>query len=127
MGITVRIPEMSQGVGQVERVHVEALPILDDLMEKHFLLPRRLYPAGDFGKACVVGGMVAALAGDDAVDVLGVNIAHGYRLDDAQTLHGGVEFLLGIGVEPAPGLTRVGADAVQRDGKGPTQTPAAVQ
>ena len=43
--------------------------------------------------------MVAALAGDDLVDVLRLNVADGNGLEDAEPLHRGVEFLLGIGVE----------------------------
>ena len=124
---TVRIAQSRQRIGQVVGVHIEALPVLDDLMEQHFLLLGRLHPTGDFRKPGFAGRVVAALPGDDLVDVLGLDEPDGDRLEDAEPLHRIVEFLLRLRVEAAAGLERVGANAVAGDGERPAESPAAVE
>ena len=127
LGVIVRVAEPGQGVGQIVGVHVEPLPVLDDLVQQDLVLLRRLHPAGDFGKSRFARGMVAALAGDNPVNVLRLDVADGNGLEDAEPLHRRVEFLLGLGVEAATGLIGVGADAVAGNGKCPAQPPAAVE
>lgn len=126
LGVVIRVPQAGQGVGKIERVHVEALPVLDDLVKQHVLLLGRLYPAGNFGETRFAGGVVASFPGDDLVDVLAFEESHGDGLEDAEPLHRIVEFLLGVGVEPAAGLVRVGPDALAGDGKGTSKSSSAL-
>ena len=125
MRVAVGVPEPRQGIGQVVGVHVEPLPVLDDLMQEHVLLLRLLHPAGNLGKLRFARGMVAAFPGDDLVDAIRLDEADGDRLEDAEPLHRIVEFLLGLGIEPASRLVGIGADAVAGDGEGTAESAAA--
>ncbi len=126
LGVPVGVAQTSQGVSQVKRVHVEALPVLDDLVEQHFILLGRLHPARDLAQARFACRVVAAFTGDDAVAVLAFQESDGDRLEDAEPLHRVVEFLLRPGVELATGLVGIGLDARDFNEERPAEPAAAV-
>ena len=123
--IAIHVPQAGQGIGEVKRVHVEALPVLDDLVQQHFLLFRRLYPARNLRELRFTGRVVASFPGDDLVDVLGFEEANGDGLEDAESLHRIIEFFLRLRVEGATRLIGIGANAVASDRKGTSQATAA--
>lgn len=108
--VSVRVAQAGERVGEVERVHVEALPVLDDLVKQHVLLLRRLHPARDLHKARFARCVVAPFTGDNLVDVLGFEEADRDGLENAEPFHRIVEFRLGLGVELAARLVRIGTD-----------------
>ncbi len=121
----IGIPESRQRIGQVIGVHVEPLPVLDDLMEEDVLLLRLLYPAGNLRKLCFARGVVAPFPGDDLVDTIRFDEADGDRLEDAESLDRIIEFLLGLRIEPASRLVRIGANMVAGDGEGTAEAATA--
>jgi hypothetical protein len=108
-------------------VHVEPLPVLDDLMEKNILLLGLLYPAGDFRELRFARGVVTAFSGDHLVDAVRFDVADADGLEDAEPSDGISQFLLRVGVETASRLVGVGADALAGDGKCAAQTVTAFE
>ncbi len=108
-------------------MHVESLPVLDDLVDEYVLFLGCLNPAGDFSEAGFFGGRVAALAGDDLVEIVGFKKAYGDGLENAVLIDRGDEFALRSSVQLLSRLRRVGADTVDLNGKRTAETTAAIE
>jgi hypothetical protein len=121
------VSESCECIGKVVRVHAETLPVLDDSVDEDIFLLGRLDPAGDFSKACVFGGLLTVLTGDDLVEILRFEEADGNGLEDAVLFHGGDKFALGSGIQSFSGLQRTWADTVNPNGKGAADAAAPVQ
>jgi hypothetical protein len=113
--VPVLVSQSRQRVGEVERVHVGSLPVLDDLVKQHVVVRGRLHPAGDFLHLGLRRGFESPLARDDAVDVSLLDEPDGDRLQNAEAGNGGIQFALGGRVEPLPRLIGVRFDAINVD------------
>jgi CBS domain-containing protein len=127
LGEAVAVPQSGQRVGQVEGVHVEPLPVLDNLVQEHSLLLGFLNPAGDLRDPRLAGGLVAAFTGDDLVDAVRVDETDGDGLEDTESADGIRQFLLRLGVETAARLVGIRADAVAGNGESATEPAASFQ
>jgi hypothetical protein len=107
-------------------VHVDPLPVLDNLVQQDFLFPRRLDPTGDFRKSRPASREIASFTGDDLIDILGLDIPDRDRLQDAVSFHGSHQLGLGSLFQPLSGLRRIRPDARSFDEIGAAEPSSAL-
>lgn len=125
LAVPLCVSELHECVGEVERMQVNALPVLHDLADENFAAIGCLDPARNLSEARGNRCVEAALPGDDLEDIFFLQIPDGNGLEDAQAADRFQQFPLCVGIKILAGLRGVWLQAFNGDEKCTGQAPPA--
>ena len=111
----VGIDQLAEGEGDLDRIEVLALDILDQRHLHYLVVIHGADIGGDRLQLYQPGSAVAALTADDDILPLSLTIlSHGDRLDEPDVLDRGGQLLKGLGIEVSPWLVGIGVNGIER-------------